>query len=168
MPFPTPHSQNYQPTVWNYIDPNHDTDSGFAGISRNMTTLARVMKQGGYDAHFAGKWDVGMATWDMTPRARGYDSSLFYFHHDNDYWTSRVRASDRVLDCPGKSNELVDLWRQDASYDGPARGLNNTFELCDTGRKNEHTTQDERGENRERERERERRERENHLPCRNM
>ena len=31
--------------------------------------------------------DVGMATHDMTPRARGYDTALFYFHHDNDYWT---------------------------------------------------------------------------------
>ena len=47
--------QNYQPTVWNYVDPEGDTDSGFAGISRKMTTLANVMKRGGYKTHFAGK-----------------------------------------------------------------------------------------------------------------
>ena len=74
--------QNYQPTVWNFADPTGDTDSGSAGISRNMTTLADVMKRGGDKTHFAGKWDVGMAHRDMTPRARGYDTSLFYFHHE--------------------------------------------------------------------------------------
>ena len=74
--------QNYQPTVWDYVDPTGDTDSGYAGISRNMTTLADIMKRGGYKTHFAGKWDVGMAHKDMTPRARGYDTSLFYFHHE--------------------------------------------------------------------------------------
>ena len=47
--------QNYQPTVWDYVDPTRDTDSGFAGVSRNMTTVARVMKNGGYATHFAGK-----------------------------------------------------------------------------------------------------------------
>ena len=27
-----------------------------------------------------------MATPDHTPVGRGYDSSLHYFHHENDYW----------------------------------------------------------------------------------
>lgn len=76
--------QNYQPTVWDYAAPTRNVDSGFAGVSRNMTTLAAVMKRGGYATHFAGKWDVGMAHPDMTPSGRGYDTSLFYFHHDND------------------------------------------------------------------------------------
>ncbi len=30
--------------------------------------------------------DAGMATFDHTPLGRGYDSSLHYFHHANDYW----------------------------------------------------------------------------------
>ena len=33
----------------------------------------------------------GMATAEHSPQGRGYDTSLFYFHHDNDYWTERVR-----------------------------------------------------------------------------
>jgi hypothetical protein len=33
--------------------------------------------------HYTGKWDCGMATEAHTPRGRGYDTSLFYFHHDN-------------------------------------------------------------------------------------
>jgi hypothetical protein len=34
----------------------------------------------------SGKWDAGMATPEHTPRGRGYDTSLIYYHHDNDYW----------------------------------------------------------------------------------
>ena len=37
------------------------------------------------------------------------------FHHDNDYWTERVRASDDVQICPGQDHQLVDLWN-DAKY----------------------------------------------------
>ena len=33
--------------------------------------------------HYTGKWDCGMATEAHTPKGRGYDTSLFYFHHDN-------------------------------------------------------------------------------------
>jgi hypothetical protein len=34
--------------------------------------------------HYTGKWDCGMATEAHTPKGRGYDTSLFYFHHDNE------------------------------------------------------------------------------------
>jgi arylsulfatase I/J len=116
--------QNYQPVQWNWQEPDKDPDSGFAGISRNMTTISSVMKDAGYATHFAGKWDCGMATPDMTPHGRGYDTSLFYFHHDNDYWTEQVRASDHTHLCPGQQQQLVDLYEND----GPARGLNNTID----------------------------------------
>ena len=75
-----------------------------------------------------------MATRDHLPRQRGYDSALFYFHHDNDYWTSRVRTDDTVKNCPGLpfgvDGELVDLWMQNDTFDGPAIGLNNSYEAC--------------------------------------
>ena len=48
----------------------------------------------------------------------------------NDYWTSRVRASDTVKECPNQTSLFVDLWRQDDHFDGPAVGLNNSAELC--------------------------------------
>ena len=51
-----------------------------------MTGVAEVMKRAGYKTHFAGKWDCGMATPRHTPRGRGYDTSLHYFHHMEDYW----------------------------------------------------------------------------------
>ena len=84
-----------------------DPVSGFAGIPRNMTGMAEHMKAGGYVTHQTGKWDAGMATPEHTPQGRGYDSSLGYFHHANDYWTEHV-------------GDYVDMWFTDA----PAHGQN--------------------------------------------
>ena len=41
-----------------------------------MTGIGSVMKGAGYKTYFTGKWDTGMATYDHTPRGRGYDASL--------------------------------------------------------------------------------------------
>ena len=49
--------------IWNKQDPI----AGFAGIPRNMTTMAMHLSAAGYSTHMAGKWDAGMATWDHTP-----------------------------------------------------------------------------------------------------
>eukprot|EP00729_Bicosta_minor_P018749 gene18749-28568_t len=89
-------------------NPN-DPVSGFAGIPRNMTGMAEHMKAAGYKTHQTGKWDAGMATPDHTPEGRGYDTSLGYFHHANDYWTEHV-------------GEFVDMWETDS----PANELNGT------------------------------------------
>ena len=58
-----------------------------AGIPRNMTGVAQKLRSAGYRTVFTGKWDAGMATPTHTPAGRGYDSSLNYFHHANDYWS---------------------------------------------------------------------------------
>ena len=49
----------------------------------NMTVISAKMKEAGYNyaTHQVGKWDAGMATPDHTPKGRGFDSSLDYFHH---------------------------------------------------------------------------------------
>ncbi len=122
--------QNYQPVVWDSADPKRDKVSGYAGIPTKMTGMSAVLKGAGYATHYTGKWDCGMATEEHTPKGRGYDTSLFYFHHDNDYWTERVRASDAQQLCPGQDHQLVDLWN-DAQ---PGRGLNNSAELCELGK----------------------------------
>ena len=75
-----------------------DRVSGYSAIPRNMTGLAELMKRAGYATAMAGKWDAGQATAEHTPKGRGYDRSLFYFNHDNDYWTSLGGAA-----CPGAS-----------------------------------------------------------------
>lgn len=89
---------NADPSVHNPADPV----GGFAGIPRNMTGMAEVLKRAGYATHFAGKWDAGMATPDHTPEGRGYDTTLSYFHHANDYYTFKTGL------CNGKP--VTDLW----------------------------------------------------------
>lgn len=96
-------TKNLDMTAYNPKDPV----SGFAAIPRNMTGMAEHLKAAGYATHQVGKWDAGMATLDHTPHGRGYDTSLGYFHHANDYWTEHVGA-------------YVDLW----DTDRPAFGLN--------------------------------------------
>ena len=38
--------------------------------------MASKLKEAGYLTHQVGKWDAGMATWDHTPRGRGYVRTL--------------------------------------------------------------------------------------------
>ena len=68
-----------------------------SGMPRNLTGLAEHIKsasiQPKYAAHYVGKWDVGMATPKHTPKGRGYDTSLNYFEHKNDFWTQECAQS---------------------------------------------------------------------------
>ena len=91
-----------------------DTVSGFDGIPRNMTGIASKLKKGGYATHMVGKWDAGMATPDHTPQGRGFDSSLSYFYHANDYYTEEAGNCHK--------SRIVDLW----DTDKPAYNLNGT------------------------------------------
>ena len=103
---------NDEPTYYNPKDPV----SGFAAIPRNMTGLATKLKMAGYATHQVGKWDAGMATPDHTPQGRGFDSSLGYFHHANDYYTEKAGG------CKGAKGGIVDLW----DTDKPASSMNGT------------------------------------------
>ena len=98
-------------TVYNPKDPV----SGFDGIPRSMTGIGTKMKEGGYATHMVGKWDAEMATPDHTPQGRGFDTSLNYFHHANDFYTER--AGGRCDKTP-----IVDLW----ATNKPAASLNGT------------------------------------------
>ena len=105
--------QNVKPEVRNEKDPI----GGYQGIPLNMTTIGQYMSEANYTTHFVGKYDVGMATPDHSPRARGYDSFLGYWHHANDYWSFDEEK------CEFKS--VRDLWIQNDTYDGPAYSLQN-------------------------------------------
>ena len=66
---------NLDPSVWNA------TSGEGAGIGTHMTTVASQLQRAGYVTGAFGKWDVGMATPAHTPRGRGFEHSLTYFHH---------------------------------------------------------------------------------------
>lgn len=98
----------------------------------------------------AGKWDVGMATPEHTPRGRGYDSSLSFFYHCNDYYNFTVdddfgagpHSCREMNNNPhGKSpsdlsmdESIVDLWVSvTGGAEGPAWGINNSLAQCNAG-----------------------------------
>lgn len=77
-----------------------------------------------------GKWHVGLATPDHTPRGRGWDNSLIYFDGANDYWTSISGACGKL-----NGGSITDLWVTNASYDGPALGQNNSWACTQVARR---------------------------------
>lgn len=94
-----------------------------------MTTIAIKMAAAGYSTHAFGKWDIGMATTDHTPNGRGYNTSLHYYHHDNDYWNMKVGGCD--WDGHEWKVEVVDLWQ--TNLDGPGQGPANLYNNSCTG-----------------------------------
>jgi len=78
------------------------------GIPQNMTGIAEHLKRAGYSTHFAGKWDAGMVTPKHTPQGRGYDTSLHYFSHKNDYWSQA-----NMQTCCESDQTIIDFWRTD-------------------------------------------------------
>ncbi|CAJ1417747.1 unnamed protein product, partial [Effrenium voratum] len=105
--------QNVNPECVN----GNDVEGGFQGIPVNMSGMASLLRRAGYRTHIVGKWDVGMATLEHHPRARGYETWLGYWHHSNDYWQHTAGK------CGLKS--MRDLWRFNATFDGPALDLQN-------------------------------------------
>jgi len=93
--------QNVVPEVHNPDDPI----GGYQGIPINMTVFAEKLSSAGYDTSLVGKWDVGMATEHHSPKARGFDNWLGYWHHSNDYFTHTEEK------CYGE--DVRDLWIMD-------------------------------------------------------
>ena len=61
-----------------------------------------------YATHFIGKWHMGMASKSkQTPHARGFDTSLAYFHSMNNYYNQH-----RAEGCDG--TVAVDLYEDEA------------------------------------------------------
>jgi arylsulfatase B len=93
-----------------------------AGVPYNMTSVGLKMKAAGYSTAWVGKWDAGMATKSRhTPLARGFEQSLIYYEHKNDYWDQTLMQSV----CQAY-NPIVDLWSTTAPDEGPATTLNGT------------------------------------------
>lgn len=78
------------------------------GIPQNMTGLAEHLKAAGYVTAMAGKWDAGMATPAHTPQGRGYDTSLHYFSHKNDFWSQA-----NMQTCCESDQTIIDFWHTD-------------------------------------------------------
>ena len=88
------------------------------------------LRQGGYRTHYTGKWDAGMATPQHTPYGRGFESSLHYYQHANDYWNKRTGlvATGLVTMC---LNVFYDIMVENDTYRGPYDGPELT-DACQT------------------------------------
>lgn len=112
---------NAEPSVANRSDP----ESGFAGIPRSMTGIATKLASAGYATAMFGKWDAGMAAPELTPRGRGYQKALSYFHHLNDEWSTTVWQ--RSCKQGNASVPIVDLWLAPLGLpERAAHGYNNS------------------------------------------
>eukprot|EP01050_Picozoa_sp_SAG11_P005940 SAG11_NODE_440_length_9448_cov_3.356509_3_plen_199_part_00 len=79
------------------------------------------------------QWDAGMATPQHTPRGRGFDSSLIYYGHENDYWTRQqggclVNATDPEPKRPTFHMPCVDFWSDDAPAIAANASAGDTYE----------------------------------------
>ena len=78
-----------------------------SGVPREMTALPLKLAALGYQPVFAGKWDMGWASKAFhSPEARGYNRSLAYAEHMNNYWTQAIEPTG--TSCANGS--LYDLW----------------------------------------------------------
>lgn len=85
--------------------------TGISGVAVNMTGFAQRLSEAGYKHRsFAGKWDAGMAYHRQTPMGRGYTDALFYFNHDNDYWSFGKTPDDGGCTLPGETGVARDLF----------------------------------------------------------
>jgi arylsulfatase I/J len=87
-----------------------------------MTTVAAKLKAQGYATHQFGKWDAGNASPSQIPVGRGFQSSLGYFDHCNDYYNYRPQTpfSSGVFGpmrgpCP-PNQTMIDLWDTDGPF----------------------------------------------------
>lgn len=91
----------------------HNPEQANAGVPRNMTGIGAVMQRAGYTTHQIGKWDAGMATPSHTPRGRGFNTSLGYFEHKNDFWSKGIMQSECLGKHAAEWGNLTDLWDTD-------------------------------------------------------
>lgn len=83
---------------------NDDPAMPGQGVPVNMTLLPEQLGKAGYVSHFVGKWHVGMASRRSNPpEARGFSTSLGYFHSTNNYYNG-LRAQG-CADRPAR-----DVW----------------------------------------------------------
>jgi arylsulfatase B len=82
-------------------------DSISSGMPVNFTALPKKLQSAGYATAIVGKWDMGWASAaHHLPSARGYQHSLVYAEHMNNYWTKRIEPTG--TSCANAS--LYDLW----------------------------------------------------------
>ena len=90
-------------------------------LATNETTVAEVLKRGGYDTGVIGKWGLGLEASGATPGRRGFDEFLGYLSqtHAHDYYPTQLWRSS-VMDLERGAGDFP---LPIAANEGGARGL---------------------------------------------
>jgi arylsulfatase B len=83
----------------------------------HLQALPLKLRAAGYTTNIIGKWDMGWASKHHSPEGRGYDHSLCYAEHMNNYWSQKVEPTGtNCATQQGNSthNTFYDLWRDGA------------------------------------------------------
>ena len=90
-----------------------------SALPKDTVTLARVLKEKGYETALFGKWHLGLRT-EVGPRKYGFDRSYGYLHGQIDQRTHRYKNGDRswhrddeFVDEEGHATDLIaaEAWR---------------------------------------------------------
>lgn len=85
---------------------------GLERLALDETTLADVLRAGGYRTGLVGKWHLGAFDPRYHPRNRGFDETVCFRGGMHDYYAWRVEFGDSIRRSDGRY--LTDVWTQEA------------------------------------------------------
>ena len=100
------------------------TNQGYDGLSPNITTVAKKLKDLNYKTHVVGKQDgFGMATLQhiATSELRGFDTSLGYFEHANSPYNYTIGPGSVGAQAPCDDPYYIDLMFNEGSDIGSVK-----------------------------------------------
>jgi len=81
---------------------NPRIEQPFMGVPLNMSTIADVLSEQGYETYHVGKWHLGMHSEQLLPLNRGFKDSLAMLGGSMDYFTLQSGWPDK--------HQMTDLW----------------------------------------------------------
>jgi arylsulfatase A-like enzyme len=84
-----------------------------AHIPLKQPTMAEALREVGYHTHHIGKWHLGMASFNYTPTARGFESHVGYYQAQVDYYNRSLSvAASELKFKPNTTDSLTgyDWW----------------------------------------------------------
>lgn len=85
---------------------------GLERLNLGETTLAEVLKAGGYATGLVGKWHLGSFDMRYHPMHRGFDESVCFRGGMHDYYNWRLEYNEKKVKSDGRY--LTDVWTDEA------------------------------------------------------
>jgi arylsulfatase A-like enzyme len=85
---------------------------GLDRLALRETTIADLLRRGGYATGLVGKWHLGAFDPRYHPAARGFDETVCFRGAMQDYWRWRIEYGHRVT--RGDGRYLTDVWTEES------------------------------------------------------